>query len=353
MNRACLLFALAACATEPADDIHYTGETRRFVIDQIAVPTVNNDARAFGADLDGDKSVDNQLGMVTATLNNLAGDITKHGPDMIASGMIASSVELVADDFDNDDTVALRYFGADGDEAQLVGGTLTNGTFENTRERGAGAVHLPVFVDADPVILPLVQMRAHLTSDGHGGFDATIQGAVPDDVGKRAAYDSLMQMFASYPSDHVAFFRMLDTQPNDFNVTFDEFKSNNLIESLLAPDITIDGTKMLSIGFKVHLSACANGNCALASPVNACFDRVQDGSETEVDCGGSCRACETNATCFDGVRNGLETDVDCGSECGPCATGEACWSGSDCSSGTCGQPCSGIFCGTYTLDVCR
>jgi hypothetical protein len=347
------LFALAACAAEPADDTHYTGETRRFVIDQIAVPKTNADARAFGADLNGDKTVDNQLGMVIGTLNSLAGDITTHGPDMIAAGTLASSVELVTDDFDTDDTVALRYFGADGDDAQLVGGSLVDGTFETTRERGGAAVHLPVFVDADPIILPLVHMRAHLVADGHGGFDATIQGAVPSDVAHSAAYANLMQMFASYPSDHVAFFRMLDVQPYDFQLTQQEFEANSLIASLMAPDVTIEGEKLLSIGFRVHLSPCADGNCAIAQPMNACFDRVLDGNETEVDCGGSCRACETNATCFDGVRNGLETDVDCGSECGPCATGKDCWSSSDCVSGTCGAPCSGIFCGTYTLDRCQ
>lgn len=346
------MFALAACAADPADDIHYTGETQRYVIDQIAVPLNNTEARMFGADLNGDKSVDNQLGMIIGTLNSI-GDITQHGQDMVASGMIASSVEIVADDFHTDQTVALRYIGADGDEAELVGGTLIDGTFETTRERGAGAVHLPVFVDADPTILPLVHMRARLVADGFGGFDAMIQGAVPEDVAKRAAYDSLMQMFASYPSDHVAFFRMLDIQPYDFNITLEEFTKNTLIASLMAPDLTIEDAKLLSIGFRVHLSPCADGRCAIAPPATTCFDRVQDGAETEVDCGGSCRACESNATCFDGVRNGLETDVDCGTQCGPCATGKDCWSSSDCVSGKCGEPCTGTFCGTYTLDVCR
>ncbi|HEX5058481.1 MAG TPA: hypothetical protein VFV99_03930 [Kofleriaceae bacterium] len=353
MKRACLLFALAACTAEPAE-INYTGETRRFVVDQIAVPLTTNEARATGADLDGDRTIDNQLGMVTATLASVADDVTKHGNDMIASGVIASSVELVADDFTTDETVALRYFGADGDDAELIAGSLFDGTFEvSTKERGAGAVHLPVFVDADPVILPLVQMRARLVADGHGGFDATIQGAVPPEVARGAAYTSLVQMFDSYPSAHVAFFRMLDTQPYDFQISRAEFEANSLIKSLMAPDIEISDERLLSIGFRVHLAPCADGTCVTAPPADACFDRVQDAGETGVDCGGPCHACEANATCFDGVRNGLETDVDCGSECGPCATGKDCWSGSDCVSGTCGQPCSGTFCGTYTLDVCR
>ena len=41
-------------------------------------------------------------------------------------------------------------------------------------------------------------------------------------------------------------------------------------------------------------------------------------------------------TCADGVQNGLETDVDCGGDaCPPCQLGRACNDGADCVSGTC------------------
>lgn len=48
----------------------------------------------------------------------------------------------------------------------------------------------------------------------------------------------------------------------------------------------------------------------------SCFNGLQDGNETAVDCGGDCPPCPT---CDDGIKNGDETGVDCGgSDCEPC-----------------------------------
>lgn len=365
-----LFLALGACATESPQQPDYTGETRRFVVDSIAVPTTNTEAREYAADLDGDRHAENQLGSVCGLLQTI-GDLATHPDDMVASGAIASSVEITADDFTTDDTVGLRFLGADGDTAQVIGGALADGRF-TTEWSGAGAVHVPVFIDADPSVLPLAHMQATLVADGNGGFDATIQGAITQEVALDATLRGLQQMFDERPTDHTGFFRMLDTDPNDFAITKQEVMSSTLIASLLAPDVELDGTRMLSFGFRVHLKPCADGRCAEAA-APSCFDRVRDGDETDIDCGGSCGACATgracsaasdcqsnacNGTCAapscdNGVRDGFETDVDCGGQCGGCAVGQACWSGDDCQSGQCGEPCSGAFCGTYTLDTCR
>ncbi|MEM9860598.1 MAG: hypothetical protein AAF938_03180, partial [Myxococcota bacterium] len=81
----------------------------------------------------------------------------------------------------------------------------------------------------------------------------------------------------------------------------------------------------------------------------SCVDGVQNGDETDVDCGGTCRACDiglrcamnadceslvcmedrctestAQARCDDGAQNGDETGVDCGGTCRGCANGEAC-----------------------------
>jgi len=368
MKRACLLFALAACAAEP--DIEYTGEARRFVVDSIAVPKNNTEARQFGADLNGDRTVDNQLGMVIATLSGFAGDITMHPNDMIRSGAIASSVELVANDFASDDTVALRYFGADGEHAELVGGALTDGRF-TTETGGTAIVRLPVFVDSDPIVVRLNNLHATLLADGHGGFDANFAGLIEADEAHGAAFAGVQQMFASRPNDHLIFFHMLDTMPKDFTVTQQEFEKNSIIVSLLAPDVTHDGKQMLSIGFHVHLAPCAEGACS-PGPVASCFDRVRNADETDIDCGGSCGACAAGAlcadaadcqsascngtcaapSCSDGVKDGLETDVDCGNQCGGCAVGLVCLASSDCASGQCGAPCTSTWC-DLSFDRCR
>jgi hypothetical protein len=89
---------------------------------------------------------------------------------------------------------------------------------------------------------------------------------------------------------------------------------------------------VLSLGFGVHLAPCPTGHCTkpIADP---CHDRIRDGDETDVDCGGSCGACGAGATCAlatdcltqacngnhcaaptcdDKIRDGFETGVDCG-----------------------------------------
>lgn len=94
----------------------------------------------------------------------------------------------------------------------------------------------------------------------------------------------------------------------------------------------------------------------------ACTDGAQNGDETDVDCGNSCGAtCEdgegcddgadclsgacdadsltcTPAECDDGVENGDETDLDCGNSCGAtCEDGEGCDDAADCVSSVCDE----------------
>jgi hypothetical protein len=91
----------------------------------------------------------------------------------------------------------------------------------------------------------------------------------------------------------------------------------------------------------------------------SCQDDVQNGSETDTDCGGECPGCPDGAPCAlgsdclssvcaddgrcappacdDEVRNQNETAPDCGGSCAAnCGTGQACGGGADCTSGVCG-----------------
>jgi hypothetical protein len=68
----------------------------------------------------------------------------------------------------------------------------------------------------------------------------------------------------------------------------------------------------------VLLWATANADClsACGGP-ESCHDGIQNGDETEVDCGGT--LCDPCPTCSDNVQNGKETEVDCGGPfCPPC-----------------------------------
>ena len=120
---------------------------------------------------------------------------------------------------------------------------------------------------------------------------------------------------------------------------------------------------------------CGTGKCdlTLATPVcrtltahDTCTNGGQDGTETDVDCGGEwcreddylcaltkicaddldCRSGQCRATapsadllctsCTDTVKNGVETDVDCGgADCKGCGQGAACTGPSDCASLQC------------------
>lgn len=76
--------------------------------------------------------------------------------------------------------------------------------------------------------------------------------------------------------------------------------------------IILSGLMLLT--FAIGMTSCSDDNCTQGNA--ACFNGVQDGDETAVDCGGSCTPCPT---CDDGIQNGGETGVDCGGpDCAPC-----------------------------------
>jgi hypothetical protein len=108
---------------------------------------------------------------------------------------------------------------------------------------------------------------------------------------------------------------------------------------------------------------CTNGFCQPAG----CGDGHQNGTETDVDCGGAnCAKCADGLMCLvpgdcqsgtctsdrcqgprcdDGMKNGTESDIDCGGSCPPCGTGLTCKGPADCQSGICTTKCQAASCG--------
>lgn len=113
---------------------------------------------------------------------------------------------------------------------------------------------------------------------------------------------------------------------------------------------------------------CASGSCVDDTcQMPTCSDRVKNAAESDVDCGGPCgpcragrdckvdqdcadgvceapEACEGDdcpapfcqvATCSDRVQNGDETGMDCGGDCSRCGNGMGCAEDGDCQSGHC------------------
>lgn len=340
----------------------YTGTVHRFVVDQFSFPTTTTEARAVGDDLDGDNTVDNQLGLTIATLNSF-GNVTTHADDMVASGAIASVLEIVADDLENDPTVAVRYFGREGDPAIEVGGTIVNGVFRSNRTRttqvpGKATLRLPVFADADPSVVVLDGMEIDLSPD-QTGYVVHIRGGVGEDA-LAASARGVVQMIEANPAGHPSAIRIFDANV-DGKVSMEEATTTDVLEAMVAPDVTLfvdgDDVQRVSLGFAVHVIPCSAGICALATPAHTCFDRILDGDETAIDCGGSCMPCAGEATCrvpadcqsqacsgvcaapscTDGIASGFETDVDCGWNCDGCNYGQRCETNDDCKSERCGE----------------
>jgi len=290
------------------------------------------------------------------------GDGNKHGADSLASGAIASSVLVQADDLAFDDSAGVLYFGSDGADATVAGGTLEGGIFTSNRTRttavpGAAVVVLPAFQDSDPSALPIFGAEIDLVADGHGGFDGKLRGGLRASDASAIVGAGLLAMIEARPQSHLSLARDVDTN-HDSILTAAEIADSTLIKSLLASDVTLFGEDALSFGVGFHILPCDAGNCALSTPANTCFDRVRDGDETDVDCGGpTCGACAAAArcvaptdcqtggcdagghcaaaTCSDGIADGLESDVDCGGPCAACPQGKRCFAPGDCVSSRC------------------
>ena len=366
-----VIAALAACSAESNDVTGpFTGEVRRFFVDRIAIPRDGTEAATIAADLDGDDNAENQFGNVTGVLNGTS-DLSTHAPDMIASGALASYVEIQADDLMTDPSVGVRYLGADGAAATVAGGSFAAGTFMSNRTRdtrapGRALARLPIYVNADPLIIQIEGMELELSPDGSGGYDGIVRGGIRAEVAREAAYLGLIEMFETEPDRHLVFGRGIDKDHDD--VLSRAEVDDSVIALLVDADIDLfDGERYaprvsttpdsLSVAFGIHLVPCPAGVCApLPPPMNTCRDRIKDGDETDIDCGGSCqtcwagkscsaptdcqsRACDAGTcrmhTCSDGVKDGYESDVDCGSSCGTCAAGQVCAADSDCASGNC------------------
>lgn len=348
----------------------YTGARTRYVVDSMRLPMNNNEARMHAADLNGDKVPDNQLGMVMGTLFT-TDTADRYTADRIAAGEIAMSIEIQADNLDNDDAAGVWVYGFDGADARSIGGTFVDGTFipnfvrdtdpDNT---GSATLALALLEDADASRFEMPHMQISLVPDGRGGYDAQIHGVIrePLEVARLAVY----QQQTEKPELHRWMWTILDPD-RDGTIEW----PSSLFQSLLAPDIEIDGEDLLSVGFSFHLTACPEGNCALATPANTCHDRVVDNGEVDVDCGGdsACGGCGpdlacvdgddcqsgtctggtcTAPTCFDGRKNGYEAAVDCGGACArKCELDAPCGMDLDCASGHCtvggfGEPGTGI-----------
>src|SRR5262245_39525082 len=95
-----LSLSLVACGGDDSNVVP-EGEHYHYVTNQLLVPTTNTQAREYGLDLNGDKQVDNQLGMVLSTLGSMGFDIQATIDEAVAEGSIILLLDVQTKDFTN------------------------------------------------------------------------------------------------------------------------------------------------------------------------------------------------------------------------------------------------------------
>jgi hypothetical protein len=289
--------SLTACSDDGSDTITPEGPKNPYVVSQVSVPTSTAMATEFGLDLDGNKVVDNALGMVLATLSGYfnvqaaitgavdAGDIVLlmelQTKDFSSSGAVGLQVHLAdtatvmpAACASTTDTVCRRHLdgsgsfaiAADSPPAAIVTGKIAGGTFNG----GPGNLSLQIALGGtDAVQLDLIGARAKATGMSADKIESiTLAGALTqNDLNTKvlpAIRDQILPVIAddctmlTMPPDcgcpmgstGKTILGLLDTTPKDCAVTLEEIQNAPLIKSLLAPDVMIEGTAALSVGVK-------------------------------------------------------------------------------------------------------
>ena len=192
-------------------------------------------------------------------------------------------------------------------------------------------------------------LDSSLEAGTEAGLDLRLDGQMPDNkLQDQKVPDQKLVDWKTWPDQKVPDQKVPDQKLVDWKTWPDQKVPDQMVVDQMLGDQKIpwpDGT--------VFADQSVAANCA---------DGIMNGTETDVDCGGSCKArcadtkgckvatdcqssvCDTGAatpvcmapTCTDTVKNGAETDVDCGGTCTTkCANSKGCQAHTDCTSTYC------------------
>lgn len=300
--------SLIACGGGDDDgntDVVAEGDHYHYVVDTVTVPQTQAQQSMYGLDLNGDGSVNNQLGAVLSTLAgqgiNAQESLTASVNDgtIILLGDVQTSAFTSATgagfkvylgdnptpapctDVANPATCGKHLDGSGSFDISStsstdggVVGNFVNGTFNG----GPGKISLQIALQAgSPIDIDLVGARSKLTGVSATGITSGIiaggilktdidtkilpavagfitpllaecdgTGTTPDACGCGEEQDSARTVLA-----------LLDAN-NDCEITLTEIQTNGLISSLLAPDVDLDGDGTFeSVSMGVGMSAVA------------------------------------------------------------------------------------------------
>lgn len=279
--------SLVACGGGDGDDAEPpSGPHTGYVVDSVSVP----DDKPF--DLDGNGVKDNALGQVLGILSGQGFDVQGSLDEAVAQGTIILLYDLQTPDFTTAAGAGLSIKLGDNptpaactDAADLVCGNHLEGdaTFEISANSpadagvegkiaggvfngGPGNITLQIaLAGSDPIGLDLIGARAKATSITDAGIgEVLLAGAISEDQLNGEVLPAIHAQLgpiidedcdaAAGPPDCgcvadstgstiISFF----DDDADCGVTIDEIKNNGLIQSVLSPDVEIDGVQALSL----------------------------------------------------------------------------------------------------------
>ena len=323
---AALVPSFVACGGDDGGNVIPEGTHYHYIANKVLVPTTNTQAREYGLDLNGDKTVDNQLGMVLSTLGSMGFDIQATLDEAVATADIVLLVDFQTKDFTNTTAAGIQVFlgdknmvtpmacntgevynettntgcghhlggtgmfavSASSPTNASLGGKIVNGTFNG----GPGSISLQIALGGtDAIQLDLIGARAKgsslsdasLGTGTSGGvvfggaitksdIDNKVIPAIQAQIAPIIAEDCTMPTMppgcgCMADSTGKTILGLFDTkladgsEGKDCAVSVDEIKTNSLIVSLLAPDVTINGKEALSLGIK---ATAVKGDFAVA-----------------------------------------------------------------------------------------
>jgi hypothetical protein len=322
---AALLPSIAACGGGGGDDggtVVPMGDHNHYVAQQVLVPTTTAQADEFGLDIDGmgDKS-DNALGMVLSTLKGFGFDVQGAIDEAVAQGDIILLADFQTTKFDNDSNAGIQVFlgdsatatpapcntdetydpttmtgcghhlspsggmftiSADSPTNAALGGKIVNGQFTG----GPGNLSLQIALGGGLIQLDLVGARAKGSGITTDAISSMIFGGAitKDDIDNKIIPAIQMQLVDLIAGDCTELdnppdcgctadstggkvLSLFDTQDAtgadgmDCAVTVEEIKSNNIVNSLLTPDVTVEGV-------------CEDMPCALSLGIKAVAEKA-------------------------------------------------------------------------------
>jgi hypothetical protein len=264
-----------------------------YIIDKQTLPTNNTEARALALDLNSDGTVDNQLGMVMAVfvVQGIGNDQPAVDTD-IDRGDILMLADLHADSFSTGPATFTLYAGANPVPPACNGGGDTtcrhhlngNGSFEVSSssprdtplpgafasgtmltDANSGRLHLQtVLMTPTPVTLDLIGAQVKVTGVSASGIASGIiaGGVTQADIdtalvpGWQATLQAKLNADCSggpptcgcTSGSTGETLRGLFDANHDCTISTTEIRTNSLIQSLVAPDLTFGGQQAVSLG---------------------------------------------------------------------------------------------------------